>query len=97
MVRTTSWWRAAGSTRSYFLCRPQDTANGVRRIHVDDCSSTVAVVHAGPRGIGRRGAGKAKEQQHADRISTLKFLSMTEVGARFGPSLGPGIVVTLKP
>jgi len=33
----------------------------------------------------------------ADRISTLKFLSMTEVGARFGPSLGPGIVVTLKP
>jgi hypothetical protein len=32
----------------------------------------------------------------AELIYTLKFMSMTEVGARFGPSLGPGIVVTLK-
>jgi hypothetical protein len=32
----------------------------------------------------------------ADLIATLKFMSMTEVGARFGPSSGPGIVVTLK-
>jgi hypothetical protein len=32
----------------------------------------------------------------ADLIESLKFMSMTEVGARFGPSLGPGIVVTLK-
>src|SRR6266567_4013185 len=27
----------------------------------------------------------------------VDFLRTTEVGARFGPSLGPGIVVTLKP
>jgi hypothetical protein len=33
----------------------------------------------------------------AELILSLKFMSMTEVGARFGPSLGPGIVVTLKP
>jgi hypothetical protein len=32
----------------------------------------------------------------ADLIYSLKFMSMTEVGARFGPSSGPGIVVTLK-
>lgn len=32
----------------------------------------------------------------AERIETLKYMSMTEVGARFGPSSGPGIVVTLK-
>jgi len=32
----------------------------------------------------------------ADLIYTLKYMSMTEVGARFGPSSGPGIVVTLK-
>jgi len=32
----------------------------------------------------------------AELIYSLKFMSMTEVGARFGPSLGPGIVVTLK-
>jgi hypothetical protein len=32
----------------------------------------------------------------AELIASLKFMSMTEVGARFGPSLGPGIVVTLK-
>ncbi len=32
----------------------------------------------------------------AENIYSLKFMSMTEVGARFGPSSGPGIVVTLK-
>ena len=32
----------------------------------------------------------------AELIYSLKFMSMTEVGARFGPSVGPGIVVTLK-
>ncbi len=32
----------------------------------------------------------------AELVYTLKFMSMTEVGARFGPSSGPGIVVTLK-
>lgn len=32
----------------------------------------------------------------AESIYSLKFMSMTEVGARFGPSSGPGIVVTLK-
>ena len=32
----------------------------------------------------------------AELIFTLKYMSMTEVGARFGPSSGPGIVVTLK-
>jgi hypothetical protein len=32
----------------------------------------------------------------AELIYSLKYMSMTEVGARFGPSLGPGIVVTLK-
>lgn len=29
-------------------------------------------------------------------IESLNYMSTTEVGARFGPSLGPGIVVTLK-
>lgn len=29
-------------------------------------------------------------------IESLQFMSVTEVGARFGPSSGPGIVVTLK-
>ena len=33
----------------------------------------------------------------AELIYSLKYMSMTEVGARFGPSSGPGIVVTLKP
>jgi hypothetical protein len=32
----------------------------------------------------------------ADHIFTLRFMSMAEVGARFGPASGPGIVVTLK-
>ena len=32
----------------------------------------------------------------AELIYSLNFMSMTEVGARFGPSSGPGIVVTLK-
>jgi hypothetical protein len=32
----------------------------------------------------------------AELIYSLKLMSMTEVGARFGPSSGPGIVVTLK-
>jgi hypothetical protein len=32
----------------------------------------------------------------ADRIYTLRYMSTTEVGARYGPSSGPGIVVTLK-
>jgi hypothetical protein len=32
----------------------------------------------------------------AELVYTLKLMSMTEVGARFGPSRGPGIVVTLK-
>jgi hypothetical protein len=32
----------------------------------------------------------------ADQIYTLKFMTLTEVGARFGPSDGPGIVVTLR-
>lgn len=32
----------------------------------------------------------------AELIFSLKYMSMTEVGARFGPSSGPGIVVTLK-
>jgi hypothetical protein len=32
----------------------------------------------------------------AGQIFTLRFMSMAEVGARFGPSSGPGIVVTLK-
>lgn len=32
----------------------------------------------------------------AELIYALKFMSTTEVGARFGPSSGPGIVVTLK-
>ncbi len=31
----------------------------------------------------------------AELIYSLKFMSTTEVGARFGPSSGPGIVVTL--
>jgi hypothetical protein len=32
----------------------------------------------------------------ADHIFTLRFMSMAEVGARFGPTNGPGIVVTLR-
>ena len=32
----------------------------------------------------------------AEQIYTLKFVSMTEAGARFGPTDGPGVVVTLK-
>jgi len=32
----------------------------------------------------------------ADHIFTLRFMSTAEVGARFGPAAGPGIVVTLK-
>ena len=32
----------------------------------------------------------------ADQIYTLRFLSQAEVGARYGPSSGPGIVVTLR-
>ena len=32
----------------------------------------------------------------AELIFSLKYMSMTEVGVRFGPSSGPGIVVTLK-
>jgi hypothetical protein len=32
----------------------------------------------------------------ADQIYTLRFLSVAEVGARYGPSSGPGIVVTLR-
>jgi len=32
----------------------------------------------------------------ADQVYTLRFLSVAEVGARYGPSSGPGIVVTLR-
>ncbi|HTI03992.1 MAG TPA: hypothetical protein VL549_01645 [Gemmatimonadales bacterium] len=32
----------------------------------------------------------------AEQIYTLKFVSMTEAGSRFGPTDGPGILVTLK-
>ena len=32
----------------------------------------------------------------AELIYSLKFMSTTEVGARFGPSSGPGIVVELR-
>jgi len=32
----------------------------------------------------------------AERILTLEFVSMNEAGARYGPSEGPGIVVTFK-
>ena len=32
----------------------------------------------------------------AEQIYTLRFLSVAEVGARYGPSSGPGIVVTLR-
>lgn len=32
----------------------------------------------------------------AELIYSLQYMSTTEVGARFGPSSGPGIVVTLK-
>ena len=31
-----------------------------------------------------------------DQIYTLQYMSLAEVGARFGPSNGPGIVITLK-
>ena len=33
----------------------------------------------------------------AEIVYTIRFLSTNEVGAEFGPSSGPGIVVTLKP
>lgn len=32
----------------------------------------------------------------AEQVYTLRYLSTSEVGARFGPSSGPGIVVTLR-
>ncbi|MGH7528977.1 MAG: hypothetical protein ACREMN_01200 [Gemmatimonadales bacterium] len=32
----------------------------------------------------------------AERVLTLRYLSTTEAGARYGPSAGPGIAVTLK-
>jgi len=32
----------------------------------------------------------------AEQVYTLRFLSVAEVGARYGPSSGPGIVVTLR-
>lgn len=32
----------------------------------------------------------------ADQIYTLRFMTMSEVGARYGPTNGPGIVVTFK-
>jgi hypothetical protein len=32
----------------------------------------------------------------AEQIYTLQYVSTTEAGVRFGPSSGPGIVVTLK-
>jgi len=32
----------------------------------------------------------------AERVQTLRWLSTNEAGARFGPSEGPAIVVTLK-
>lgn len=32
----------------------------------------------------------------AEQIYTLRYLSMAEAGARFGPTNGPGIVVTLR-
>lgn len=32
----------------------------------------------------------------AEQIFTLRFMSLAEVGARYGPASGPGIVVTLK-
>ena len=32
----------------------------------------------------------------AERILTLEFVSSNEAGARYGPSEGPGIVVTFK-
>jgi hypothetical protein len=31
-----------------------------------------------------------------DVVESLQYMSTTEVGARFGPTRGPGIVVTLK-
>jgi hypothetical protein len=31
-----------------------------------------------------------------EQVYTLRYLSSTEVGARYGPSSGPGIVVTLR-
>lgn len=33
----------------------------------------------------------------AQHVLTIKWLSMTEAGARFGPSEGPVLVVTMKP
>ena len=33
----------------------------------------------------------------AERVLTIKWLSMTEAGVRFGPSEGPVLVVTMKP
>jgi hypothetical protein len=32
----------------------------------------------------------------AEQVHTLRYLSMAEAGARFGPTNGPGIVVTLR-
>lgn len=32
----------------------------------------------------------------AEQIYTLRFMSLAEVGARYGPSSGPGIVVVLR-
>ncbi|PYP13882.1 MAG: hypothetical protein DMD54_15325 [Gemmatimonadetes bacterium] len=31
-----------------------------------------------------------------DQIDSLRFMTMSEVGARYGPTNGPGIVVMLK-
>ena len=33
----------------------------------------------------------------AEHVFTLRYVSTNEAGSRFGPSSGPGIVVTLKP
>jgi hypothetical protein len=32
----------------------------------------------------------------AEQVYTMRFLSMNEVGARYGPTNGPGIVLTLR-
>ncbi len=32
----------------------------------------------------------------AEQIYTIRYMTIAELGARFGPSSGPGIVVTLK-
>ena len=31
-----------------------------------------------------------------DQIDSLRFMTMSEVGARYGPTNGPGIVVMMK-